>query len=351
MLSTCSCGIGIFAYLSDFNHAKLPLSLYRFPPDQFGLDFPFDPSSSLLTTFLDAARYYSIVVVDDFKVITSILVHQIDTMSNDQCILNQFPFDPSENPFIVTPHGLLQVPELQPETSVLTLLLVKPYTFQFFRSLSYNCRTVGICHRGIKQHNLLVNAHAPPVNLSYWKHAKALVKQEPTIWDPGICLEIMALTGFIENVEELLLLGYSGKHFLTVYANFMSRVWDPRQPWFFIKTRILWPMENLENLQGFYYHSHAQREVNYVGAMDRAWYDALDFAHGEIAGACHQVHFAHLEVNVTTPRLSMPLLARFLDLNLEDKVLIRDRSIVMNHPQPTLAVIGLRRNNKVKRLS
>ncbi|KAH0694276.1 hypothetical protein KY285_021373 [Solanum tuberosum] len=34
--------------LMEFDHANLPLSLYRFPPDQFECSFPFDPGSSLL---------------------------------------------------------------------------------------------------------------------------------------------------------------------------------------------------------------------------------------------------------------------------------------------------------------
>ncbi|KAH0678998.1 hypothetical protein KY284_020083 [Solanum tuberosum] len=98
--------------------------------------------------------------------------------------------------------------------------------------------------------------------------------------------------------------------------------------------RILWPMGHLEKLQVFSYHSHVQREVNYAATLNKAWNEALEFSHKGLAGACHQMHFIHLEVNVTTPRLPMLLLARFLDLNLEDKVLIEDGSIVMNQPQP-----------------
>ncbi|KAJ8562881.1 hypothetical protein K7X08_031333 [Anisodus acutangulus] len=47
MLSTCIPARGIFVYLSEIDHAKLPLSSYRLPPDQFGLDFPFDPGLAL----------------------------------------------------------------------------------------------------------------------------------------------------------------------------------------------------------------------------------------------------------------------------------------------------------------
>ncbi|KAH0640321.1 hypothetical protein KY285_036907 [Solanum tuberosum] len=39
----------------------------------------------------------------------------------------------------------------------------------------------------------------------------------------------MALTGYKENVEELLLLGCNDMFFLIVYSNSMSRVWDPGQ--------------------------------------------------------------------------------------------------------------------------
>ncbi|KAH0709632.1 hypothetical protein KY284_011059 [Solanum tuberosum] len=57
----------------------------------------------------------------------------------------------------------------------------------------------------------------------------------------------------------------------------------------------------------------------------------------------------HLEVTITTPGLPTPLLVRFVDLNLEDKVLIEDKSIVMNQVKPNMdtkvkqVVIGLRR--------
>ncbi|KAH0648401.1 hypothetical protein KY285_033649 [Solanum tuberosum] len=51
------------------------------------------------------------------------------------------------------------------------------------------------------------------------------------VWDPGICLEFLALTDFTENIEELLLLGCTGKFFFKADSNSMSRVWDPGQTW------------------------------------------------------------------------------------------------------------------------
>ncbi|XP_060202639.1 uncharacterized protein LOC132631057 [Lycium barbarum] len=50
------------------------------------------------------------------------------------------------------------------------------------------------------------------------------------VWDPGIGIEFMALTGYKENIEVLLLLGCTGTFFLIAYSNSMSRVWDPGQP-------------------------------------------------------------------------------------------------------------------------
>ncbi|KAK6803624.1 hypothetical protein RDI58_001408 [Solanum bulbocastanum] len=49
------------------------------------------------------------------------------------------------------------------------------------------------------------------------------------VWDPGICYGFMALTGYIENVKELLLLGCTDTFLLLAYSNRMSRVWDPGQ--------------------------------------------------------------------------------------------------------------------------
>ncbi|KAH0650352.1 hypothetical protein KY284_030264 [Solanum tuberosum] len=49
------------------------------------------------------------------------------------------------------------------------------------------------------------------------------------VWDPGIGFGLMALTGYIENVEELLSLKCTDKFLLITYSNCMSRVWDPGQ--------------------------------------------------------------------------------------------------------------------------
>ncbi|KAH0632972.1 hypothetical protein KY290_036359 [Solanum tuberosum] len=68
--------------------------------------------------------------------------------------------------------------------------------------------------------------------------------------------------------------------------------------------------------------------------LTQSWYEALDFSHKGLASACRQMHFVQLKVNVTAPILPMLLLARSFDLNLKDKVLIEDESIVMNQPQP-----------------
>ncbi|KAK4724392.1 hypothetical protein R3W88_027171 [Solanum pinnatisectum] len=78
MISDCSS----FAYLSELDPSKLPLSLYRFSPAQFKLEFPFDPGS------------------------------------------DQFPYDLGANVFIVTSGGCLQVHQLHPATFLFNLLLV-----------------------------------------------------------------------------------------------------------------------------------------------------------------------------------------------------------------------------------
>ncbi|KAK4727770.1 hypothetical protein R3W88_032687 [Solanum pinnatisectum] len=92
MLLDCSSSDGIFAYLSELDPTKRSLSLYRFPPAQFKLEFPFDPGSG------------------------------------------QFPYDPGANVFIVTSSGSLQVHQLYPVIFVFKLLLVMD-TFQLFGSL------------------------------------------------------------------------------------------------------------------------------------------------------------------------------------------------------------------------
>ncbi|KAH0665575.1 hypothetical protein KY290_027799 [Solanum tuberosum] len=88
--------------------------------------------------------------------------------------------------------------------------------------------------------------------------------------------------------------------------------------------RILWPRGHLEKLQDFSCHNHVQQAVNYVDTIYKAWYEALDFSRKGLAGACRQMYFVQLKVNVTAPRLPMLSLARSFDLNLEDKVLIED---------------------------
>ncbi|KAG5579758.1 hypothetical protein H5410_050385 [Solanum commersonii] len=111
---------------------------------------------------------------------------------------------------------------------------------------------------------------------------------------------------------------------------------------------ILWSMGHLEKLQGFSHHSHVQLEVNYVAIINKTWYEALDFslevnyvatinktwyedlnffhkelvgdfAHKELAGACHQMHFMHHEITVTTPRLPMLLLRFMGNLGRDDE--------------------------------
>lgn len=77
---------------------------------------------------------------------------------------------------IVTPGGCLQVHRFHPATFVHALLLMVD-KIQFFGSVSYIHRTVEICPRDIKHHNVLVNTHAHPVTLSDWEYAKALVKK------------------------------------------------------------------------------------------------------------------------------------------------------------------------------
>nr|XP_033513696.1 uncharacterized protein LOC104102615 [Nicotiana tomentosiformis] len=83
------------------------------------------------------------------------------------------------------------------------------------------------------------------------------------------------------------------------------------------------------------HHALVQNEVHYavtlvVPDMNRAWYGALNFAQEELACDFHPVHFKLIEVHVTTTSLPKPVSLRFLNSNLEDKVLIEDRSIVVN---------------------
>lgn len=43
--------------------------------------------------------------------------------------------------------------------------------------------------------------------------------------------------------------------------------------------RILWSMGQLKKLQGLSCLNHVQCEVNYVDTINKAWYEAHDFAH------------------------------------------------------------------------
>ncbi|KAH0776391.1 hypothetical protein KY290_007802 [Solanum tuberosum] len=69
MLSTCRydqlVNRGIIDHFSRLGHASLILTLHLFPPDQFGLAFPFDPGSRSLTMFLRVTRNYVFCVALD----------------------------------------------------------------------------------------------------------------------------------------------------------------------------------------------------------------------------------------------------------------------------------------------
>ncbi|XP_055808363.1 uncharacterized protein LOC129876911 [Solanum dulcamara] len=69
MLSTCRyyqlINRGITGHFSRLGHASLILTLLMFPQDQFGLAFPFDPGSRLLTTFLRVTRNSVFCVASD----------------------------------------------------------------------------------------------------------------------------------------------------------------------------------------------------------------------------------------------------------------------------------------------
>src|SRR5688572_5070004 len=98
------------------------------------------------------------------------------SMTSDQCTLNQFPYDPDANLFIVTVGGRLQVHRLHLATFVFTLLLVMD-TFQLFWSVSY------------------IRPSVEP--------AKSLIENEPTIsiWDPGTSSQFMIVIGSTDKVE------------------------------------------------------------------------------------------------------------------------------------------------------
>lgn len=59
-------------------------------------------------------------------------------------------------------------------------ILVKLYSYQIIRSLLY-IHQIGICHRDIKPHNILVDPESNRVILCDFGSAKKLVKGEPNI--------------------------------------------------------------------------------------------------------------------------------------------------------------------------
>ncbi|XP_047327705.1 shaggy-related protein kinase alpha-like [Impatiens glandulifera] len=61
------------------------------------------------------------------------------------------------------------------------MIYIKLYTFQILRALAYIHGVLGVCHRDIKPHNLLVNPHTHQVKLCDFGSAKVLVKGEPNI--------------------------------------------------------------------------------------------------------------------------------------------------------------------------
>nr|XP_004236559.1 uncharacterized protein LOC101251767 [Solanum lycopersicum] len=69
MLSTCRydhlTNRGINDHFSRLGRASLILTFQLFPPDQFGLAFPFDPGSRSLTMFLRVMRNYVFCVASD----------------------------------------------------------------------------------------------------------------------------------------------------------------------------------------------------------------------------------------------------------------------------------------------
>ncbi|PKA52699.1 Shaggy-related protein kinase gamma [Apostasia shenzhenica] len=61
------------------------------------------------------------------------------------------------------------------------LIYVKLYMYQIFRALAYIHGSIGVCHRDIKPHNLLVNPHTQQLKICDFGSAKVLVKEEPNI--------------------------------------------------------------------------------------------------------------------------------------------------------------------------
>ncbi|KAL3814867.1 hypothetical protein ACJIZ3_016135 [Penstemon smallii] len=63
----------------------------------------------------------------------------------------------------------------------LPVLYVQLYTYQICRALNYLHRVIGVCHRDIKPHNLLVNPHTHELKICDLGSAKMLVPGEPNI--------------------------------------------------------------------------------------------------------------------------------------------------------------------------
>ncbi|KAL5222933.1 hypothetical protein ABZP36_027646 [Zizania latifolia] len=61
------------------------------------------------------------------------------------------------------------------------LIYVKLYMYQICRALAYIHNCIGVCHRDIKPHNILVNPHTHQLKLCDFGSAKVLVKGEPNI--------------------------------------------------------------------------------------------------------------------------------------------------------------------------
>lgn len=59
-------------------------------------------------------------------------------------------------------------------------VLVKLYSYQLFRSLLY-LNKIGICHRDIKPHNILINSKTNQLVMCDFGSAKKLIKGEPNI--------------------------------------------------------------------------------------------------------------------------------------------------------------------------
>ncbi|OIT33804.1 autophagy-related protein 18h [Nicotiana attenuata] len=76
------------------------------------------------------------------------------------------------------------------------------------------------------------------------------------VWDLGISSAFLALTGGIENVAALILLGCTGKFCFIAYFNSKTRVWDPGQPWcvnsYILHSDLALSVTSLPNFTHFY---------------------------------------------------------------------------------------------------